>query len=155
VDNDAIPDGIAAVGSARPGAGGDRSQQHAAAAADARSRLAAKLRLRVRNLFARLGQQAAAARPGAGPVPGEALSRVTEDVTWHLLDQQMPGAITWDTWTDPMDGSLYLLLALPREGLDAALASCARAGIRREVAQGQTALEPALPGVDQAVAAGD
>jgi hypothetical protein len=155
VDNDAIPDGIAAVGVARPSSAGDRSQQRAAAAADARSKLAEKLRIRVRNLFTRLSLQVASAQLGAGPVPSEAMSRVRDDVTRHLLDQELPGVITRDTWTDPVDGSLYLLLVMPRDGLNVALASSTRAGIRREIAQGQTALEPVLPMVDQTVADSD
>ena len=44
---------------------------------------------------------------------------------------------------------------MPRDGLNVALASSTRAGIRREIAQGQTALEPVLPMVDQTVADSD
>ncbi|MGA2082347.1 MAG: hypothetical protein ABSH53_17300 [Holophaga sp.] len=157
VDNEEIPDGIAAVGIAQPNPMGDKGMQRTVAAADARTKLAGKLKVRVQNMFTQLNQQVttAAAQTGEKPVRNDVMNRVIANVTRQLVDQELVGASTRYTWTDPVDGSLYLFMVMSKENVNVALASTAKTEIRKEIAQGQSALKPALPKVDKAVADSD
>ena len=157
VDNEEIPDGIAAVGIAQANVMGDKGMQRTTAAADARAKLAGKLKVRVQNMFTQLNQQVATAALGGNgkPIRQEVMNRVIGNVTRQLVDQELVGASTRYTWTDPSDGSLYLFMVMPRENVNAALASTAKTEIQHEISQGQTTLKPALPQVDKAVAVSD
>jgi len=157
VDNEEIPDGIAAVGIAQSNPMGDKGMQRTVAAADARAKLAGKLKVRVQNMFTQLNQQVttAAAQTGEKPVRNDVMNRVIANVTRQLVDQELVGASTRFTWTDPVDGSLYLFMVMSKENVNVALASTAKTEIRKEIAQGQTTLKPALPKVDKAVADSD
>ena len=57
IDNEEIPDGLAAVGIAQANVMGDKSMQRTTAIADARTKLAGKLKVRVQNMFSQLNQQ--------------------------------------------------------------------------------------------------
>lgn len=157
IDNEEIPDGLAAVGIAQSNPMGDKGLQRTVAVADARTKLAGKLKVRVQNMFTQLNQQVttAAAQTGEKPVRNDVMNRVIANVTRQLVDQELVGASTRYTWTDPVDGSLYLFMVMSKENVNVALASTAKTEIRKEIAQGQSALKPALPKVDKAVADSD
>jgi len=155
VDDENLPGGLAAIGIAQAGPMGDKGRQRTAAIADARTKLAAKLKVKVQSLFTLLNRQAATAASGARPIRTEALNRVIDNVTRQLVDRELPGAAARATWTDPDDGSLYLLLVMTRDNLDRALAASAKAEIRQEIGRGEPTLVPVLPRVDAATLAGD
>ena len=153
IDHEEIPDGLAAVGIAQPNPMGDKALQRTVAVADARTRLAGKLKVRVQSLFSQLNQQVTAAGSGAQPIQSDLMNRVLENVSRQVLDQELVGASARATWTDPRDGSLYLHLAMTREAADRALAGATKTELKRQIAQGHKALAPVLPKVDSAVAA--
>jgi hypothetical protein len=155
IDNEEIPDGLAAVGSAQSNVMGDKSLQRTTALADGRTKLAGKLKVRVQNMFSQLNQQvtAASAQTGAKPIKTEAMNRVIENVTRQLIDQELAGTNTRYVYTDPEDGTLYMFVVLTKASMDQALASTAKAQIRKEIAQGEVALNSALDKLDAAIAA--
>jgi len=155
IDNEEIPDGLAAVGSAQSNVMGDKSLQRTTALADGRTKLAGKLKVRVQNMFSQLNQQvtAASAQTGAKPIKTEAMNRVIENVTRQLIDQELAGTNTRFVYTDPEDGTLYMFVVLTKASMDQALASTAKAQIRKEIAQGEVALNGALDKLDAAIAA--
>jgi hypothetical protein len=152
IDQEEVAGGLAAVGIAQPNPMGDKAMQRTTAVADARSKLAGKLKVRVQHLFTLLNQQVTEASAGTQPVKSDAMNRVMESVTRQLVDQELVGATTRATWTDAQDGSLYLLLTMTREAADRAMASATKTEIRKQIAQGQPHLAPVLPKVDAAVA---
>ena len=155
VDQEEIPSGLAAVGIAQANPMGDKGFQRTVAVADARTKLAGKLKVRVQHLFSQLNQQVTGASAGGGAAPArsDVMNRVMESVTRQLVDQQLVGTTTLATWTDPQDGSLYLHLAMTREAMDRALSSTVKTELRRQIAQGHPQLAPVLPKVDSAIAA--
>jgi hypothetical protein len=155
IDNEEIPDGLAAVGIAQPNVMGDRALQRTVAVADARTKLAGKLKVRVQSMFSQLNQQVttAAADTGAKPVKSDAMNRVIDNVTRQVINQELAGTNTRGTWTDPEDGSLYVFLVMTRESMDAALAATAKAQIKKEIGQGEQGLDAALDKLDAAIAA--
>jgi hypothetical protein len=134
---------------------GDKSLQRTTALADGRTKLAGKLKVRVQNMFSQLNQQvtAASAQTGAKPIKTEAMNRVIENVTRQLIDQELAGTNTRFVYTDPEDGTLYMFVVLTKASMDQALASTAKAQIRKEIAQGEVALNGALDKLDAAIAA--
>jgi hypothetical protein len=136
---------------------GDKGFQRTVAAADARAKLAGKLKVKVQSMFTQLNQQVTTASGGTGakPIRTDVMNRVIGNVTRQVVDQELVGSVTRATWTDPRDGSLYLFLAMSRDNVDRALAVTAKAEIRQEISQGETTLEPALPKVDAAIKASD
>ena len=154
IDNEEFADGLGAVGIAQPNAMGDKSLQRTTAIADARTRLAGKMKVRVQNMFSQLNQQVTtAASDGGKPIKNDVMNRVVENVTRQLTDQELAGTSLRATWTDPKDGTLYVQVVLAREAMDAALAGTARAALRQEIAQGEQALDGALDKLDAAIAA--
>lgn len=153
VDQEEQADGLAAVGIAQPNPMADKAMQRTMALADARTKLAGKLKVRVQSLFTQLDQQVTSATGGQAPGRSDAMNRVLANVTRQVLDQELVGASTRATWTDPRDGSLYLLLVLTRTTADRAIAGTVKTELRRQIAQGQPQLAPALPRVDTAMAA--
>jgi hypothetical protein len=157
VDHEEIPDGLAAVGIAQPNPMGDKGFQRTVAVADARAKLAGKLKVKVQSMFTQLNRQVttAAAGTGAKPAATDVMDRVISNVTRQVVDQELVGSVTRATWTDPADGSLYLFLVMTREHIDRALAGAAKREIQKEIDRGETRLKPALPKVDAAIAASD
>ena len=155
IDQEELAGGLAAVGIAQPNPMGDKGMQRTIALADARTKLAGKVKVRVQNLFSQLNQQVTGATAGApaSPARTDAMNRVLENVSRQLIDQELVGASTRATWTDPQDGSLYLLLTLTRDGVDRAMASTTKAEIRKQIAQKQPRMAEVLPKVDPAIAA--
>jgi len=155
VSNEEIPDGLAAVGSAQPNVMGDKAMMRTTAVANARTALAGKLKVRVQNMFSQLNQQVtvASAQTGAKPIRSEAMNRVQENVTRQVVDQELAGTNTRYTWTDPEDGTFYVFVVLTKESMDQAMASAAKAQIKKEIAQGEVALNTALDKLDAAIAA--
>ena len=155
IDNEEIPDGLAAVGIAQPNVMGDKGLQRTVAVADARTKLAGKLKVRVQNMFSQLNQQVttAAAETGGKPIKSDVMNRVIENVTRQVINQELAGTNTRGTWTDSADGSLYVFLVMTKDSMDAALASTAKAQIRKEIAQGEQSLNTALDKLDAAIAA--
>ena len=155
IDNEEIPDGLAAVGIAQANPMGDKGFQRTVAVADARSKMAGKLKVRVQNMFSQLNQAVTTASSDA---PGKAIktdvmNRVQENVTRQLVDQELAGTNTRAAWTDPQDGSLYLFLVMTKDTMDRALAGAAQAQIKKEIAQGEQSLDKALDKLDAAIAA--
>ena len=155
IDNEEIPDGLAAVGIAQRNPMGDLSLQRSVALADARAKLAGKLKVRVQNLFSQLNQQVTTASADASkkPIKTDVMNRVIENVTRQLVDQTLAGTSTRATWTDSADGSLYLWVVMTRDSMDRALASSAQTQIKQEIAQGEQGLDAALDKLDAALAA--
>jgi hypothetical protein len=155
IDNEEIPDGLAAVGIAQANPMGDKGLQRTVAVADARTKLAGKLKVRVQNMFTQLNQQVttAAAQTGAKPIKNDVMNRVIENVTRQLVDQELAGSITRATWTDPDGGDLYCFVVMTKDTLDRALAGAAQAQIQKEIAQGEKSLDKALDKLDAAIAA--
>ena len=74
---------------------GDKVLQRTTAIADARTKLAGKLKVRVQNMFSQLNQQVTtAAADGAKPIRTEVMNRVMENVTRQLVDQELAGTTT-------------------------------------------------------------
>jgi hypothetical protein len=155
IDQEEMAGGLAAVGIAQPNPMGDKGMQRTIALADARTKLAGKVKVRVQSLFSQLNQQLTGVTAGtsAPPVKTDVMNRVLENVTRQLVDQELVGGSTRATWTDPQDGSLYLLLTLTRDAADRAMASTTKTEIRKQVARGQPRLAEVLPEVDTAIAA--
>lgn len=157
IDNEEIPDGLAAVGIAQPNPMGDKSMMRTVAIADARTKLAGKLKTRVQNMFSQLNQQVttAAADNTKKPIKTDVMNRVIENVTRQLVDQELAGTTTRNFWNDPADGNLYVFVVMTKETMDRALAGAAQSQIRKEIAQGEQSLNAALDKLDAAIAASD
>ena len=155
IDNEEIPDGLAAVGIAQANPMGDKSMQRTVAIGDARAKLAGKLKVRVQNMFSQLNQQVttAAADGTKKPIKADVMNRVSENVTRQLVDQELAGTSTRAFWTDPADGNLYVFVVMTKETMDRALAGVAQAQIRKEIAGGEQSLDQALDKLDAAIAA--
>jgi hypothetical protein len=157
IDNEEIPDGLAAVGIAQANVMGDKAMQRTTAIADARTKLAGKLKVRVQNMFTQLNQQVtmAAAQTGSKPVRNEVMNRVIDNVTRQVVDQELAGTSTRAVWTDPGDGSLYVQVVITKDSVDQALSGAAQAAIHKEIAQGEKSLDKALDKLDAAIAASE
>jgi len=155
IDNEEIPDGLAAVGIAQANPMGDKSLQRTTAIADARTKLAGKLKVRVQNMFSQLNQQVttAAADNTKKPIKSDVMNRVVENVTRQLVDQELAGTTTRNFWNDPADGNLYVFVVMTKDTMDRALAGAAQSQIRKEIAQGEQSLNAALDKLDAAIAA--
>jgi hypothetical protein len=155
IDNEEIPDGLAATGIAQANPMGDKSLQRTVAIADARTKLAGKLKVRVQNMFSQLNQQVttAAADTNQKPIKSDVMNRVIENVTRQLVDQELAGTSTRAFWTDPTDGNLYVFVVMTKDTLDRALAGAAQSQIKKEIAQGEKSLDHALDKLDAAIAA--
>jgi len=155
IDNEEIPDGLAAVGIAQANPMGDKAMQRTAAAADARAKLAGKLKVRVQNMFSQLNQQVTtAAAEGKGkPVRSDVMNRVMENVTRQLVDQELVGATIRSFYIDPADGTLYVFMVMSKDSMDRAMAGAAQAQIKKEIADGEASLNTALDKLDAAIAA--
>jgi len=157
IDNEEIPDGLAAVGIAQPNPMGDKSLQRTVAVADARTKLAGKLKTRVQNMFSQLNQQVTTATADGSkkPIKTDVMNRVIENTTRQLIDQELAGTTTRAFWTDPNDNNLYVFVVMTKESLDRALAGAAQSQIQREVDQGEKSLDQALDKLDAAIAASE
>jgi len=159
IDNEEIPDGLAAVGIAQSNVMGDKSMQRTVAIADARTKLAGKLKVRVQNMFSQLNQQVTTAGTPEGgkgkPIRSEVMNRVIENVTRQLVDQELAGTTVRNFWNDPADGNLYVFVVMTKDSMDRALAGAAQSQIRKEIAQGEQSLEKALDKLDAAIAASE
>jgi hypothetical protein len=154
IDNEEIPDGLAATGIAQANPMGDKSLQRTVAIADARTKLAGKLKVRVQNMFSQLNQQVTnASADGGKPIKTDVMNRVIENVTRQLVDQELAGTSTRSFWSDPSDGNLYVFVVMTKDTLDRALAGAAQGQIKKELAQGEQSLEHALDKLDAAIAA--
>lgn len=155
IDNEEIPDGLAAVGIAQPNPMGDKSMQRTTAIADARTKLAGKLKVRVQNMFSQLNQQVTTAQADGSkkPIKTDVMNRVIENVTRQLVDQELNGTTVRNFWNDPSDGSLYVFVVMTKDTMDRALAGAAQNQIRKEIAQGEQSLDKALDKLDAAIAA--
>ena len=157
IDNEEIPDGLAATGIAQANPMGDKSMQRTIALSDARSKLASKLKVRVQNMFSQLNQQVtnAASDGTKKPIKTDVMNRVIENVTRQLVDQDLAGTSPRAFWTDPADGNLYVFVVMTKETTDRALAGAAQSQIRHELAQGERSLDHALDKLDAAIAASE
>ena len=157
IDNEEIPDGLAATGIAQPNPMGDKALQRTVAIADARTKLAGKLKVRVQNMFSQLNQQVttAAADSSQKPIKADVVNRVIENVTRQVVDQELAGTSTRAFWTDPSDQNLYVFVVMTKDTVDHALANAAQTQIKREIDQGEQSLDKALDKLDAAIAASD
>lgn len=157
VDSPNVPDGLADVGIAQSNPMGDKAMQRATALADARTKLAGQMKVRVQNMFSQLNQQvttaAANSEKGAKPVKNDVMQRVIENVTRNLIDQELQGATVRAWWLDPSDGSLYCHLVMSKETMERVMQQQAQKEIRTEIDRGEKALESALDKLDAAIAA--
>ena len=155
IDNEEIPDGLAAVGIAQPNPMGDKGMQRTVAVADARTKLAGKLKVRVQNMFSQLNQQVttATANAGAKPIKTDVMNRAVDNVTRQLVDQELTGTSTRAFWNDPNNGDLYVFVVMSKDTLDRALAGAAPNSHKQEIAQGEQSLDKALDKLDAAIAA--
>ena len=155
IDNEEIPDGLAAVGIAQPNPMGDKSVQRTVAIADGRVKLGGKIKTRVQNMFSQLNQQVtSASADGKGkPIKSDVMNRVIENTTRNLVDQEVSGTEARGFYTDPSDGTLYVQIVMTKASMDKALQGTAQAQIQKEIAAGEKDLEKALDKLDAAIAA--
>lgn len=118
IDNeDALPDKVCAVGMAQPNALNDRSMQRDMALTDARAKLAAKLNARVHaSASASTQMTQSATNQGTEVAASSSATRVQTTYTRQKADAMLVGAKPQQFWTDPKDGTLYVLLAVDQEG---------------------------------------
>jgi hypothetical protein len=155
VDSPNIPDGLADVGYSQSNPMGDKGMMRTVALGDARVKLAGQLKVKVQSMFSQLNQQytTASANTGQKPIKNDVMQRMIENVTRNIVDQELQGTQVRAWWQDPSDGALYCHLVMTKESMDNAMRQQANKEIRREVAQGEKALESALDKLDAAIAA--
>jgi hypothetical protein len=158
VDNPNVPDGLADVGIAQSNPMGDKAMQRATALADARTKLAGQLKVRVQNMFSQLNQQVTTATSDTAekkgkPIKSDVMQRVIENVSRNVIDQELQGATVREWWLDSGDGNLYCHLVMSKETLDRAVQQQAQKEIRHEIAQGEKSLEASLDKLDAAIEA--
>jgi len=156
IDNEEYPDGLAAVGVAQPNPMGDPSFQRTTAVNDGRAKLAAKVKVRVQNMFSALTQQVTkASTDGQKPVKLDVMNRVQENVTRTMTDQELNGSNSIRSWTDPANGNYYVFMVMTKEAMDRALHGVAKNQIDQEIAKGEVSLDKALDKLDAAIAASE
>ena len=157
IDNEDIPDGLAAVGMAESNVGDDRSLQRTIAIADGRTKLAGKLKVRVQSMFSQLNQMVstATADVASKPVKTEVMNRVIENVTRQVVDQDLVGTSVRFFWRDSSDGRQYVFVVMTKDSMDRALSGAAQKEIHKEIAQGEHSLDHALDKLDAAIAASE
>lgn len=154
IDNPQIPDGLAETGYAQANVMGDKGMQTQTAMADGRRKLAEQVKVRVQGMFSQLNQQLTnAAADGKGkPVRNEVMTRMIENVTRNIVDQELAGSQRRATWVDE-NGDMYIHIALAKDAVENALRLQANKEIRKEIQQGEKSLEAALDKLDAAIAA--
>jgi hypothetical protein len=155
VDNPSIPDGLADVGISQANPLGDKGMMRTTALADARAKLAGQIKVKVQSMFSQLNQQYTTGNTTTGqkPIKTDVAQRMIENVTRNIVDQELQGTQVREWYTDPTDGSLYCWLVMTKETMDMVMKQQATKEIRREIAQGEKALESALDKLDAAIAA--
>jgi uncharacterized protein (DUF2235 family) len=156
IDNPAIPDGLGAVGIAQPNSLGDIDEMRTEAEANARTRLAAMMNIRVQSMFSNLFQQvrSGSTETGKAPVSTEVANKVTEDVKRQILNENLRGATVQESYTSPT-GNYYVHMVMTKETMEKAMRGAAKAQINKEIAQGEKSLEHALDKLDSAIAASE
>ena len=155
VDNPAIPDGLGAVGIAQPNALGDVDEMRTEAEANARTRLAAMMDIKVQAMTSSVSQQLKTGTTENGKaVTTEVMSKFSEDIKRQILNQNLRGAIVQESYTAP-SGSYYVHMVMTKETLERTLRGAATAQIKKELAQGEKGLEHALDKLDSAIAAAE
>jgi hypothetical protein len=105
-------------------------------------------------MFSQLTQRMNTAASGEKkPIQAEVMQRVQENASRQIVDQTLSGSTPRDFWTDPSDGNLYVLVVISKESLEKTMNASAQEQIRKEIAQGEKALEAALDKLDAAIAA--
>ncbi len=156
IDNEEIPDGLAATGIAQANIMGDKSLQRTVALSDARTKLAGKLRVRVQAMFSKLNQEVVtASADGKKPIKSQAMQRVIENVERQIINQDLQGTSVRQWWLDPADNNLYCFVVMTKDTMDKAMAGAAQSAIRKEIAQGEVSLNKALDKLDAAIASSD
>ena len=154
IDHPELPDALTGIGIAQSNILGDKSMQRATATANARVDLAQKLKVRVQGLFSQLAQQVTnAGNDGKATVRSDVATRMTENASRILTDQQLSGSMVRETWTDPSDGNLYALVVLSKDSVDNALSEIARSQIQQQINQGEHNLDRAMQKLDAAITA--
>jgi len=153
VDNPAIPEGLGAVGIAQPNALGDIDEMRTEAEANARTRLASMMNIKVQGMFSNLFQQVKTGSNENGKaVSTEVANKVTEDVKRQILNENLRGATVQESYTAP-NGSYYVHMVMTKETMERALRGAAKDQIHKEIEQGEKSLEHALDKLDSAIAA--
>lgn len=156
IDNeDTAPDSLTVTGIAQPNPLSDKSMQRTEALANARTKLAQKISVRVEALFEQLNQHMTTGgndRVGDKLVRSDVMTRMIKETTRQITDVELSGASARQYWTDPQDGTLYVLMVLSKETLNKALTTSAGNAMRREIAQGAAELKDALASLDEALA---
>lgn len=155
IDNEERPDGLGATGLAPVQAQGDLALQRAQAVADARARLAAKVKARARNLCARLRPQLLAKAPdgSAQPVDPEVMRRFTEDVLKALGPSALEEVTVSAFWEDPVDHTLYVFATVSRATVASALATAVEGRLQALAQGGGPGLALAPGALEEALAA--
>ena len=156
IDNEEIPDGIAATGISQPNAMGDKSLQRTIALGDARTKLAGKLKVRVQAQLSKLNQDVnTASAEGKKPINSEVMQRVIDNVERQIINQDLQGTSVRQWWLDPADKNLYCFLVMTKDTMDKAIAGAAHNALRKEIGQGEASLDKALNKLDAAIATRD
>ncbi len=155
VDSPNVPDGLGDVGIAPAHPLGDRNEERSQALAAARTKLAGQLKVKVQSMFSQLNQQltTGSITTGQKPIKSDVASRMVENVTRNIVDQELQGTQVRAWYKDPTDGSTYCHLVMTKETMDLVMKNQATKEIRREIAQGEKSLEAALDKLDAAIAA--
>lgn len=156
IDNeDTAPDLLTVTGIAQPNPLSDKSMQRTEALANARTKLAQKISVRVEALFEQLNQHMTTGRNDRGEdklVRSDVMARMIKETTRQITDVELSGASARQYWTDPQDGTLYVMMILSKETLNKTLTTSAGNAIRKEIAQGAAELKDALASLDEALA---
>jgi hypothetical protein len=116
--NPHIDGGIAAVGIAKKNAGNDKSMQRSEAMADGRDALTSQIEVKVSNLF-----KSYKGTTGSGDAA--TFDASSSKVSKQLASQTLSGSKAIDSWTNPKNGELYLLVTVGtknvKTGMDKAI----------------------------------
>lgn len=134
---------ITAVGIAQKNPLDDKGLQRSEALVDSRVKMAAKISARAQGVFAQLNKRlthAAQANVSGGGIRTESMSRTVEETRRQMVDQALQGAVPQAFWTDPADGTLYVLLGMNRKESERAMERTVQT-IRKELDLGARDLQ--------------
>ncbi len=118
---------IAAVGIAKPNAGGDKSFQRSEAMADGRDALASQISTKVSNLF-----KSYKATTGSGKAA--TFDKASSKVSKQLASQTLNGSRAIDVWTNPKTNELYMLVTVSNEPVKKAMDSAIKTSFKNDKA---------------------
>lgn len=127
---------ITAVGIAQKNPLEDKGLQRSEALVDSRVKMAAKISARAQGLFEQLNKRlthVTQADSAKGIRSTEAMSRTIEETRRQMVNQILQGSVPQAFWTDPADGTLYVLLSMNRGESEQAIERVVSQALRKEL----------------------